>query len=69
MINSTRRLVFRAGDFVSDIYVDPKTCKPPHHIEGAPNPMYYRPGIYMVVVGLVIQIADILINQRFNLPL
>jgi hypothetical protein len=27
MINSTRRLVFRAGDFGSEVHVDPKTCK------------------------------------------
>jgi hypothetical protein len=69
MINSTRKLVLKKGDYVADIYVDPNTCDPPHHIEGAPNPTYYRPGIYMVVVGLVIQIADILITQRFKLPL
>jgi hypothetical protein len=69
MINSTRRLILKEGDFVADIYVDPNTNEPPHHIEGSPNPSYYRPGIYMIVVGLVIQIADILMNQRFNLPL
>lgn len=69
MINATRKLVLKEGGFVGDIYVDPNTDKPPHHIEGSPNPTYYRPGIYMVVVGLVIGIADILITQRFKLPL
>jgi hypothetical protein len=69
MINSTRKLVLKKGDYVADIYVDPQTREPPHHIEGAPNPTYYRPGIYMVVVGLAAQVVDIIITQRFKIDI
>jgi hypothetical protein len=66
MIKSTRKLVLKKGDFVAEIYVEKSTGKPPQHIEGSPNPTYYRPGIYLVIAGLILQIAAIIVTQRFN---
>lgn len=69
MIKSTKKLDFQPGDFVSDVYVDPKTKKPPPHIESSPNPLIYRPGIYFVIAGLSSQIADIIIPKLFNVEI
>jgi hypothetical protein len=63
VIISTKKLEFQPGDFVSDVYVDPKTKQPPPHIESYPNPRLYRPGIYLVIIGLGLQIADIIAND------
>lgn len=60
MIMSTRKLVLHQGEFNSDIYVEKSTGKPPKHIEGAPNPLIYRPGIGLVIAGLALQIGDLL---------
>ena len=55
MINSSRKLVLKKGDFVADIYVEKSTGEPPEHIEGSPNPAIYRPGIYSIIVALFLQ--------------
>jgi hypothetical protein len=69
MINSTRRLVLRQGGFTSDQHVDPTTGQPPPEIEGPPNPLIYRPGIYLVIAGLVLQIADVIISEYFKIDI
>ena len=63
IIKATRRLEFREGDFVSDRYVEPSTDRPPQHIEGPPNPRFYRPGIYLVIAGLAAQAVDIVATR------
>jgi hypothetical protein len=60
---SSRKLEFQEGDFVSDRYVDPKTGKPPPKIEGPPDPRLYRPGLYLVISGLISQGIDVFLNQ------
>jgi hypothetical protein len=68
IIKSTPRLVLRPGGFTSDHYVNPKTNQPPPEIEGQPDPLIYRPGIVMVMIGLGLQIADIIVTQVFKFP-
>ena len=66
IIKSTKKLNYKPGGFIGPEYVDPKTGKPPPHIESFPNPLRYRPGIILVMIGLGLQIADIAIPELFN---
>ena len=66
MIKSTKKLNYKEGDYVGPECVDPKTDKPPPHIESSPNPLTYRPGIYCIVTGLSLQIVDIIVTQYFG---
>ncbi len=68
IIRSTPRLVLRPGGFTADHYVNPKTNQPPPEIEGQPDPLIYRPGIIMVMIGLGLQIVDIVLTQYLNYP-
>ncbi len=69
MTKSTKKLVFRQGGFISDRHVDPKTGKAPPEIEGPPNPLIYRPGLYAVMVGLGLQIVDIYLNDVLKIEI
>ena len=69
MIKAIRHLVLQEGDYKASIYVEKSTGKPPPHIEGAPNPTYYRPGIYLVIAGLAAQVVDIIVTQRFKIDI
>ena len=69
VIKSTPKLVLKRGGFTSFVHVDPKTGEPLEEIEGPPNPLIYRPGIYMVIAGLSLQIADIVIPKLFNVEI
>jgi hypothetical protein len=44
MINSSRKLVLKKGNFVADIYVEKSTGEPPEHIEGSPQSSYLSSG-------------------------
>ena len=66
VIRSTKKLDLIEGGFTSDRYVDPKTKEAPPHIESYPNPLLYRPGIYLVIAGLSLQIVDIVITEIFK---
>jgi hypothetical protein len=63
IIKSTKKLDYTHGDFLGPEYVDPKTGKPPPHIESYPEPFRYRWGIYAVIGGLILQGVDIFIND------
>jgi hypothetical protein len=65
IIKSNPRLVLKQGGFIGDVYVDPKTDKPPPEIEGPPDPRMYRPGIYLVIAGLVAQGIDIAVSWYY----
>ena len=67
IIKSTKKLNYKPGGFIGPEYVDPKTGKPQPHIESFPNPLRYRPGIIVVMIGLGLQIADIAIPKLFNI--
>lgn len=54
---------------MADRYIDPKTKQPPPRIESYPDPLLYRPGIVLVVIGLGLQIVDIIVTQYFKYPL
>ena len=69
MIRSTKKLNYKEGDFVGPEYVDPKTDKPPPHIESSPNPLMYRPGIWLVVSGLASQIADLIVTEHLKISI
>jgi hypothetical protein len=68
VIRSTKKLDLEEGGFMADRYVDPKTKKPPPHIESYPNPLLYKPGIILVMIGLGLQIVDIFVTQILNYP-
>jgi hypothetical protein len=65
VIRSTKRLDYSPGGFIGPEYKDLKTGKPPPHIESYPNPLLYRPGIIVVMIGLGLQILDIVIPKIF----
>lgn len=67
MLKSTRILELKTGgSFASDFYADPKTGRQPPTIEGAPNPLLYRPGIWLVIAGLALQILDVVIDTTIG---
>jgi len=69
MLRSTHKLDYVQGDYVSDNYVDPRTGKPPEHIEGPPDPKIHRRGMWSVIGGLVLQILDIVLQYGLNHPI
>jgi hypothetical protein len=69
VIKSTIRLDYKPGGFMGGEYVDPKTEKPPPHIESSPIPLIYRPGIYLVIAGLALQIADVIVSEYFKIDI
>ena len=62
ILKSTKLLKYAPGIFHSSQYVDKKTGKPPEYIESAPKPRMYRPGIVLVIIGLGIQIVQIVVD-------
>lgn len=68
MLFSTRKLILKSAlenapaAFDSDEYVDPKTGKPPKYTQSAPNPLIFKPGIFLVMFGLFLQILQLLID-------
>lgn len=66
MLRSTITLNFAPGPFHSDEYVDPKTDAPPPHIESSPRPWLYRPGIILILIGLVLQMFALVIGHYPN---
>ena len=69
MLRPSRKLEFQEGDFVSDRYVDPKTKKPPPKIEGPPDPRKYRPGLILIIAGLISQGFDIFVTQVLDVDI
>ncbi len=69
MLRSTHKLDLARGDFVSSNYVDPRTGRPPEHIESPPDPKLHRWGIGSIIGGLVLQILDIVFQYGFNRPI
>ena len=69
MLKATVKLTLKStlpnhtGMFDADEYVDPKTSKPPPHIESSPRPRIYRPAIGIVIFGLSLQLVSIIIQQ------
>ena len=48
IMKSTKLLELASGGgFYSRQYIDPKTGEPPKTMESGPNPLLYKPGIWM----------------------
>lgn len=60
---SSRKLVFKPGDFSADHYVDPVTGKPPQTIEGPPDPRFWGVGTVLIITGLAFQLFGLVITE------
>ncbi len=56
MLESTKKLTLREGNFMADVYIDPSTGKPPPSAQSAPIPQVINTGIGFVIAGLCGQI-------------
>ncbi|MGI0007252.1 MAG: hypothetical protein ACREAR_04565 [Nitrosotalea sp.] len=62
VLKSTIKLTLKSklpdqkGMFDADQYVDPKTGEPPIHIESSPRTRIFKPGVYLILFGITLQI-------------